>query len=344
MKLRPDQLAEQLRKPLLPVYLICGSEPLFIEESATLIRRAAKQQQFDEREPFFANEKGFAWHSLLANAQNLSLFSQKKLIELRWPKGKSTPDSQAVLKQYFEKPPQDTFLLILCDKLDSSTLNTKWCKTILAMGAIVQCWPVKPHELPRFIATRLRTHGLNATPEALQLFADCVEGNLLAANQTIEKLALSHQNTTITDTMISDVLGNHARFNQFELADQVIQGNVNRIPTILQALQSEAASPVLILWSLCREIRILCHLREALETRAPLAPIFQAQRVWPQRQALYQQALQRHTTTECYGFLQTAKQVDEMIKGGLPHDPWQALLRLCLSIAGAPLFGTTEIP
>jgi DNA polymerase-3 subunit delta len=187
MRLRANQLDTELQKKLMPVYLVTGDEPLLIQEALDSIRQACKQRGFDERKILEVDRK-FDWQSLLEEANTLSLFSEKILTELRLGTTKPGVPGGKILQSYCKALPEDKVLLICAGKMDSKSLAAKWCSEIDRVGAIVQIWPIALHEMPQWLAQRARKMGLNIDKDAIQLLADRLEGNLLAAQQELEKL------------------------------------------------------------------------------------------------------------------------------------------------------------
>jgi DNA polymerase-3 subunit delta len=333
MRLRPEQLAAHLAKPLLPVYVVSGDEPLQLNEATDALRAAARAQGFGEREVLQV-ETGFDWAALAAAGSNLSLFAERKLIELRLPSGKPGDAGAKALTTYAAAPSPDNLLLISCGKLEKQQQSSKWFKALEAAGAVVQVWPVEPRALPGWVRQRLLSRGLQPTPEAAQLLAERVEGNMLAAAQEVEKLVLLHGAGALDGEAVRTAVADSARYDVFELADAALGGDGARCARIVEGLRGEGEEPVLILWALVREVRALALIAAGQAAGTPLETLFQQQRVWDKRKPLYQAALKRHNLRRWRALLRRAARLDRICKGAEPGNPWDELLQFSLLMAG----------
>jgi DNA polymerase-3 subunit delta len=261
MKLAPAQLAKHLQGSLAPVYVISGDDPLLCQEAADAIRSAARQQGFDERQVFSA-DANFDWGTLLQAGASMSLFAEKRLLELRLPSGKPGDKGAAALIEYCSRPAEDTLLLISLPKLDGSAQKTKWGKALVEGQdtQFIQIWPVDAAQLPQWIRQRLSQAGLSAQQDAVELIAARVEGNLLAAAQEIEKLKLMAEGGQITVETVQAAVADSARFDVFGLVDAVLNGEAAHALRMLEGLRGEGVEPPVILWALARELRLLANL------------------------------------------------------------------------------------
>ena len=226
MKIHPEKLQGHLKNQLLPVYVISGDEPLLAQECADAIRIAARAQGFTERELFhFEGNPIFDWNPLINEANSLSLFSDKKILEVRIPGSKPGDKGSKALAEICANPNPDNLLLIILSKLEKGAQNSKWMKTLEAAGAHIQVWPVDANNMPRWIDQRLSAANINANQEAVQILADRVEGNLLAAVQEIEKLKLLAPEGAVDGTTMSSVVTDSARYNVFEFVDKILLGD-----------------------------------------------------------------------------------------------------------------------
>lgn len=329
MRLRPEQLDKHLAQQLTPVYLISGDEPLLVQECADSVRRACRQQGFGERQVFHV-DTGFDWQQLLGEVNALSLFAERKLIELRMPSGKPGDAGAQALDHYCRHPSDDTVLLILCEKVDA---RAKWHKAVDSAGVTVPVWPVDAAQLPRWIEQRLRSRGLGASPEAIQILAERVQGNLLAAAQEIEKLQLYTDAKQIDAETVAATVADSARYDVFGLADQALAGNAAAGLRALAGLRGEAAEPLGILWVLAKETRTLYRCAEQLEQGQHLDRVLDAAGVWEKRKPLMRQALQRLRKAQLGQLLNLAQAVDAAVKGASKDDPWQLLDQLVLGLS-----------
>lgn len=325
MQIKPDRLADQLSAGnLLPVYLVTGDEPLQAQEAADAIRKAARAAGFSDRQVFEA-QKGFSWDSLAAEADALSLFADRRLFDLRIPGGKPGKEGGAALTAYAANPPPDTLLLVSLPKLDRSQRNTKWFKSLEGIGAVVSIWPVEPRALPTWLRQRARKHGLDLEADALSFLAGQTEGNLLAAAQEIEKLTLLHEGGRIDLESVAASVAGSARYNVFELVDSALGGNAARTLGILAGLRSEGTPPLVVLWSLTRELRVLEAVARALESGLDSGRVLAAHRVWDRRKSLVGQGARRQSAAGWQRLLRTCARTDRASKGRDVADPWQLL-------------------
>lgn len=336
MQLTTHQLGDHLAGSLAPIYLIHGDDSLLADEACQLVRDQAKAQGFDERQVFTV-DKSFDWQSLIGFTQSLSLFAEKRLLELRLPSGKPGTAGAAALLQYVEQVSDDTILLIWSGRLDKKTQSTKWAKALEAAGVLVAIYPISRGELPRWIDARLRAHGLNPGEGVSDMLAYRFEGNLLACSQEVEKLGLLFDRGDLSLADIEGKLGDNARFDVFGMVDLCLQGDAASAVRALRGLRAEGTAPVLILWALTREIRSLAQMANDLATGKSETQVFRDYRVWAKRQSLVRSALKRHPIGRWYALLQGSHRADKIIKGREQGETWQALQALGLAFCGVRL-------
>ncbi|AZL72163.1 MULTISPECIES: DNA polymerase III subunit delta [Pseudomonas] len=340
MKLSPAQLNKHLQGQLAPVYIVSGDDPLLCQEAADAIRGAARQQGYDERQVFSA-DANFDWGNLLLAGASLSLFAQRRLLELRLPSGKPGDKGAAALIEYCANPAEDTLLLISLPKLDGSAQKTKWGKALIEGGhcQFIQIWPVDAQQLPQWINQRLSQAGLTAQRDAVDMIAARVEGNLLAAAQEIEKLKLLADGNQITVETVQAAVADSARFDVFGLVDAILNGEAAHALRMLEGLRGEGVEPPVILWALARELRLLAGLAQQFSQGVPLDKAFSQARppVWDKRRPLVSKALQRLSAQRWAMLLQDAQRIDAQIKGQAEGSPWTSLARLALLMAGQRL-------
>ncbi|MBD9482673.1 DNA polymerase III subunit delta [Pseudomonas sp. PDM14] len=340
MKLNPAQLGKHLQGSLAPVYVISGDDPLLCQEAADAIRAATRTQGFSEREVFHA-EANFDWGLLYEAGASLSLFAEKRVIELRIANGKPGDKGTAAILEYLGRPPEDTLLLISLPKLDGSTQKTKWAKALIEgpNSQFLQIWPVDANQLPQWIRQRLAQSGMTATQEALELIAARVEGNLLAAAQEVEKLKLLAEGNQIDAATVQAAVADSARYDVFGLIDAVLNGEAAHALRMLEGLRGEGQESLFIVVMLARELRQLASLAQQFSQGIPLEKAFAAARppVWDKRRPLISKALQRHSASRWNQLLIDAQRIDAQVKGQAPGDPWSSLGRLVLQMAGQRL-------
>ncbi len=332
MRLRADQIEKHAAQALAPVYLISGDETLLVQECADAIRTACRQHGFSERQVFHA-DANFDWQVLLDETASMSLFADKKLIELRMPSGKPGDAGTAALESYCANTNADTALLIICNKLDGSAARAKWHKAVDACGVTIPIWPVEPQQLPRWIEQRLRQRGLSASADAIQILAERVQGNLLACAQEIEKLQLYTDAKMIDAATINATVADSARFDIFNLADQTLLGNCAQALRAIAGLRGEGEEPPVILWALTKELRTLHKCADAVEQGQSIDRALDSAGVWDKRKPLVRAAAQRLSRKRIENLLRLSQQIDSAVKGS-GDDPWLLLDRLILGICG----------
>ena len=331
MRLRPEQLTSHLQKGVAPVYLVSGEEPLLVQEACDAVRAAARDAGCTEREVLEV-DKRFNWDHLVAAGAEMSLFSDRKLIELKLPSGKPGTEGSKALIAYLEGPASENVLLIAAGKIDRQSTNSKWFKALDKAGAIIQVWPVGARELPRWLQQRVEAAGMNVDFDALQMLCDRVEGNLLAAVQEVEKLKLLCPEGRITPEAVAESVADNARYDLFELVDQALSGNVASGLKMLQGLRSEGTEAAVVLWALAREIRLLYQCRTAMQRGQSAQQAMRAQRVWDKRMPVVGAGLNRHSLADLSELLHQASLADQAIKGLADGNPWDHLARLLLSL------------
>ena len=329
MKLRIDQLPQHLKGGLQPIYFISGDEPLQIMEASDRIRRAAREQGFSERQVMDVDRQ-FDWNQLLDAANSMSLFAEQRILELRLPSGKPGKQGGQALQDYAARPADDAVLMITAGKLEGSSKNTKWFKTLDKAGVVIQCWPVNAVELPRWIARRLQQHGLTADGDAIALLAEKVEGNLLAAAQEIDKLALLYGQGNLNVEQMGAAVADSSRYTIYDLVDSALAGDLPRTSRIVGSLKNEGVEATLALWAISREVRLITQILEA-GTSADAA--MAKYRVWDNRKALLRKALSRHPANRWKMLLKRCARIDRVIKGVETGRPWDELLSVTTQIA-----------
>ncbi len=330
MKIRLNQLSQHLQRGLAPVYLVSGDEPLQAMEAADAIRSHAREQGYSERQ-IMSVETGFDWSGLAAATDNLSLFAERKLIDLRMPTGKAGVAGGKALAEYAKQPAEDTLLLIQTGKLDRSAANSAWVKAADKAGVHLQVWPLSQTELIDWIATRLRQRGFKPEREAVQLLTNRVEGNLLAAAQEVEKLSLLYPQGALNVQQVLAAVADTSRYSVFDLADAALAGNTVRAVKILDGLRAEDVKPPLVLWSLADQLRQLAAMSHELARGMSMDAVLRP--VWAKRQALMRKALSRQRPETWLRLLRRCAHADRVIKGQTQGKSWDELLQLAVGLS-----------
>ena len=330
MQVRPDQLSSALKNKINPVYFISGDEPLQKMEAADLVRTVCKQQDYLERE-IIDVDANFDWQILRDEAANMSLFSSRRILDLRLPSAKPGREGGKALKEFADNPPEDTVLLITAGKLEGSSKNSVWYKALDASGVVVQCWPVSPEKLSDWVRNRCHLKGLQPDKEAIDFICQHVEGNLLAADQEIDKLLLILGPGVVSYDAIQESITQNSRFNIFELADCALKGDKTRVVKVINGLKAEGTEPIIVAWALTKEVRLLCV---AINDRSNVEYMLSRSGVWKSRINLYQSCLSRHTKQSLYRLLQSCEKIDRITKGVTKGNVWDALLQSAYQLAG----------
>lgn len=327
MKIPQDRLERHLGERLLPCYLVSGDDPLLVQEALDAIRGAARADGFDSRE-LHIQMPGFDWKEFGASASAMSLFSSRRVLELRLPTGKPGREGGAMIIEIAEQVDSDLLLVVQTPKLDRSSANAKWAKTLESRGGAVQLWPIGPRELPAWIGARMKQVGLAPDREAIRMVADRVEGNLLAAQQEIEKLRLLHGEGPIDGVAISQAVADSSRFDVYQLADAALAGSTARALRILDGVRAEGVDAVIVIWALTRELRVLANVSGLVDGGQPLGAAMQKCGVWRNRQNIVRACIGRHSGNGFLTLLQASRRADAAAKGQMSGDAWQLATNL----------------
>ncbi len=331
MRIKLEQLSQSLQKQTASLYTLLGNEPLLILETADLIRMHAHQRGYTERQVFTVDQH-FDWSDLLHVGNNLSLFGDHKIVDIRIPSGKPGKEGGKAIEAYCSAPPPDTLTLLTLPRVDKQGQATRWFKALETSGVLIQVYPIERNHLPLWIRQRLDKQQQKTDSATLQFLADQVEGNLLAAHQEIQKLALLYPSGNLTFEQIKDAVLNVARYDAFQLSDAMINVDSARFIRILTGLQAEGIAPLLILATLTEQIRQLIIIRKGLDTGQSPAQLLQTARIWGDRQKSIQAAAKRISLQVLLQSLSDAAIIDRMIKGVTQGDAWDGLAQLGLRL------------
>lgn len=343
MQLAAAQLSAHLQKGLRSLYTLHGDEPLLVQEAADAIRAAARSQGYTERTVHTVSGAHFDWSEVLAAGGSLSLFAERQIVEVRIPSGKPGKDGSTALQQLAQAAEgnDSTLTLVLLPRLDKMTRGGAWFAALDSFGITLQVDPVERAALPQWIAQRLAQNGQRVVAgdegqRTLQFFADRVEGNLLAAHQEIQKLALLHPAGELTFDHVEAAVLNVARYDVFKLSEAVLAGQAARVQRMLDGLRAEGEAEVLVHYTLAEDIRALKRVKDAMGQGRPLPIALREQRVWGLKERLFERVLPRLSATSLDNLLHAAHVVDGIVKGlkapGWPTDGWQALQRLAMQL------------
>ena len=333
LAVRADQLDAHLGRGLAALYVVHGDEPLLALEAADAIRAKARAEGYSERDVHLV-ERGYDWSRLAASAASLSLFATRRIIELRLPSGKPGTDGAEAIGAYCARLPDDTLTLVTLPRLDRAGQNSAWFGALAAAGVVVNVFPVDRKQLPLWIGARLARQKQRASEAALAFVADCVEGNLLAAHQEIQKLSLLHPPGELSFEQVRDAVLDVARFEVSQLSEAMLAGDRVRLARVLDGLAGEGEAPPRVLWVMAEDVRAVARVQAGLATGRNVADLLREARVWGDaRQRLVGTAARRMAREALEAALAHAAAIDRTIKGLAKGNTWDELLRLGLRFA-----------
>ena len=332
-------LPVQLQRGLAPLYVLHGDETLLVEEAADAIRAAARAGGHAERSVFVVAGARFDWSEVLAAGGSLSLFADRQIVEIRVPSGKPGKEGSTALQQIAAaaKASEGVLTIVLLPRLDKATRNGAWFEALASAGVTVQIDTIERPALPQWIAQRLSAQNQRVVPgddglRTLQFFADRVEGNLLAAHQEIQKLALLYPAGELAREQVEAAVLHVARYDVFKLSDAVLGGQVHRVLRMLEGLQAEGEAAVLVHWALADDIRALKRVTDSLAAGKPMPVALRESRIWGTKERHFERLAPRMSPAVVARLLRSAHLVDGIVKGlsvpEWPGDAWLALQRL----------------
>ena len=337
MRLKPEQLSQHLQQGLKPLYIVSGDEPLLEMELCDEIRKAAKAAGFDEREVYHA-EGNFDWGQVSEAANAMSLFSSRKVIEIRINNGKPGDSGSKALQALMEQPNPDNIFIITLPRLDKPAQNSKWFKSLDKIGAVIAYWPIERNQLPGWLAARMRRYKMQADRDALALLADRTDGNLLAAAQEIEKLSTLGL-TQIDVSHIENSVGDASRYDIFALSEAALNGDAKRSLHVLDVLQAEGMHALTPLGIMASDIRQLLSYMLLVKAGTPDDKAFQQLKIfWPKKQSQFKSAARRLNVNQVQQSLSLCNQIDFACKGLLQSDPWLLFSQLISQLCGLKIF------
>lgn len=333
MKVYPEKIKAFIKRTPGNIYIVSGDEPLLVQESSDLIRRELKSAGFTEREIYDVTAN-FDWEQILFSANSLSLFADKKLIEIRMPGGRPGDKGAKALTQFSANPPADVVLLLITSRLDAAIQRAKWFKSLEKSAAWVSLWPIDGKNLPGWIAQRMKNAGLVAEKEVISLLCDKIEGNLLAAVQEIEKLKLTANKGRVDIKHIIEDVADSSHYDVFKLIDAAYSGNARKTIKIVRGLRNEGVEILQLLGMVARETRNLGLMASKLNQGENLDSVLRSQHVWQARKPLITRILRTHDYQTLASIHQQLSSVDRMVKGAESGNPWDELGSLLLHLSG----------
>lgn len=332
MRLTQAQLESHLKQGLQPIYVLVGDEPLAQRECLDAIRVAATTQGFDERTSLIV-ERSFNWQQVQNFGQSISLFSSRRLLELNIPNGKPGVEGAKALQALATKTLPDTSVIIILPTLERDAKNSAWFSTLESHTQVITLSEVDATNLPKWIANRLAQQGQHTSIQTLEFLAHQVEGNLLAANQEVQKLSLLYPQGELSDEVVREAVLNVSRYDPFQLGEAVLAGDAERTVRILQGLQDEGETAVAVMNPLMWVLRPLVRIKQAEMRGANLTAAMTNARIYGDKQALVKRALTRLSLRQLDAALQKLVDIDKMAKGVMLGDAWLEISRLCFGLA-----------
>ena len=333
MQLAPAQLTAHLKQGLQALYVLVGDEPLAHRECLDAIRQAARLQGFDERNSLLV-ERAFNWQQIASYGASISLFASRRLLEINVPSGKPGVEGGKALQALASQPLSDTTVLIILPKLEREAKNSAWFSALEKQAVVINLEEVPASQLPKWIGARLAQQGQQASPATLEFLAHQVEGNLLAANQEVQKLGLLHPAGELSDDAVRQAVLNVSRYDAFQLGEAVLAGDSARTVRILQGLQDEGENAVAVMNPLMWVLRPLLGIKQAELRGENVMQAMTSARIYGERQALVKRALSRLSLRQLEAALQKLADIDKTAKGVMQGDAWLEISRLCFGLAG----------
>ncbi len=328
MSISYDQLAKQLQQSLAPIYHIHGDELLLQQDARQLIHAVAKKSNINNKQSILITSDT-DWNHIGAQLIQTGLFADKQLFDCQHPTGKFDKSAVTVLTEYCQRPNHDNILVISTPKLTKAQLNTKFYKMLTQHSVSVKLWPVSIAQLPTWIKKRSQPYGLSWETEAIKQLAELTEGNLITTHQTIEKLRLAYPNGRITASLLRDMISDQQHFSIYDLTDAALLGNTAKTLQILHSLRDAHTEPVLILWNVIRQLRILVPYAVDVERGLSITQAIQS--AWSSQKAGLQAALQRLNSQSILRLIEQCCELDPVIKGAKAGNFWQQCEQLLLN-------------
>jgi DNA polymerase-3 subunit delta len=332
MQLAQAQLEKHLNLGLQPLYALVGDEPLAQQESIDAIRLAARSQGFDERNSLTV-DRTFNWQQIQSYGQSISLFSSQRLLEINIPSGKPGVDGGKALQALASAAIPDTSVVIILPKLEREAKNSAWFSSLEKQAVTIYVDEVNAAHLPKWIANRLAMQGQHTSQQTLAFLAHQVEGNLLAANQEVQKLGLLYPQGELSDASVRDAVLNVSRYDAFQLGEAVLVGDAARTARILQGLQDEGENAVAVMSPLLWVLRPLVRIKQAEMRGDNIMNAMTSARIYGDRQSLVKRALARLSLRQLEAALQKLADIDKTAKGVMLGDAWLEISRLCFGLA-----------
>ena len=347
MRVSLEELANRLASAgakLPKVILLNGNVPLLVEEALDAARTVLREQGFTERLKYQL-ETGFDWSAITGVGQAMSLFAERRIIELRVPKALGAPGTKAIT-EYCQNPAEDDILIIMMPSLDKRQRSAKWVSAIESVGWLADGQDISPPQFPVWIKKRIQSRSLRVEPGVIDMMVELLEGNVMAAAQEIDKLQVLASDGEVTLKLLTESLADQAHFDVYALTDGCLIGDFARVLRIKSRLQSEGLEPVIVVWALVREIRVLAAIAAGLQQGQNKGMLFKQNRIWNKREVAVNSALNRLSSAQWYDLLEQAAHLDQTVKGQRYQEVgslWYQIEQLCANMCGIKLASTQPV-
>lgn len=342
MKIPLNRLKQQLEESLSPLYVISGDQNVLVREATELIQAKAKSEGFSEKKIITCSSKT-DWGEIEVENNSLSLFAEKKIIEIRVSKKKLTKDESSILIDISNQLNMESIFVVVLPKLDKSALTTQWLKSLDQAGIIIQIWPILPHDMPKWIKSRLSLKKIEVSNDAIQLLSENAEGNLLAAEQEIEKLVLLDVKTEIGVSEMMSLISNSVKYDPYQFIDTLLLGKSGTSLKMLNNFQQEGTDEIFLLWLITKELRILYKVKGEPSSQTDPSQLLKENGIWEKRIPTFLSALRRLRATHLRMLISQACAIDKGIKGLRKSNVWHELSLLTLSITGVHAISPNNI-
>ena len=332
MRVVADQLSQQLDKQTPKILLLNGNETLLVEEALDKIRAHYRQQGYIERLSYSV-DAGFNWDQLAESGQNMSLFSESRLIEIRMPTAKPGTKGAKFFTALTEKiafgDVADAYLIIT-DGLTKQQRSTKWLSLLESSGMMVDVFDIKAEQLPQWLKNRFQQRAMRVEAGVVEVLSAATEGNLLAAGQVIDQLQVLATEGAVPMSLLEQTLEDQSRFSVYSFVDSCLLGMPTESIHRLERIRAEADNSVLVIWSLAKETRELLGMAHAIAGGESMGVVMKKHRIWSTRQRFISAALHRLNVRTLTGILHRIAELDAIAKGQRQGDIWHEIEKLCL--------------
>jgi DNA polymerase-3 subunit delta len=346
MNVYPDKLKQTLQRKLMPAYFFSGDEPLQMMEAADLVRSHCREAGYTESERFHVdNARSFDWQAFLMSGNSMSLFGDRKVVNLYLPSGKPGTEGASTLKKWCEAPPSDAVLIIISGKPEGRFQNSAWFKAIDKIGVTMQVWPLSAQKMHGWVQQRMTASELHADNDAVNLLVDRVEGNLLAARQEIEKLAILHRGQRVTAKDVVASVTDSSRYTILDLIEASLSSDTARSLKVLDGLKAAGDSPVLVCWHLASEVRKIINVLARMDAgENPSQAMFKSG-VWKNRQPLVSQVIRQRPRLFWLRAASDCSYLDRLSKGMASGDLWTEISAFVTRLSGTrwPLLRSADV-